>query len=274
MSLVNLNAILPEAKREKRAIAAFNISNYETALAVINAAEAEKRPVVLQVYARLFVDQRGSDLAGCLERLAHRAGVPVALHLDHGDNVGQVKAALASGYTSVMYDGSCLPFDENVRIARFTADYAHKLGASAEGEIGHVSAAGKGVPTGEEEAEAFVRQTGVDALSIAIGTAHGYYPSAPAINLDLCAAIAARLPDLPLVLHGATDTPREAIREAVRLGVAKVNIATEFQDVFLKAVRSELNSEGDGFRPIDEVFAPAIFECTEFARSFIHFLAE
>ena len=134
-----MKEILPQARKEKRAVGAFNIANYETAAAVLKAAEAEKSPVIIQLYNRLFNSNKAYDLAGMLIRLAHRSSQPVALHLDHGDNVGQVKDALAWGYTSVMYDGSRLPFDENVRITRFCVDYAKSFGASVEAEIGHVA---------------------------------------------------------------------------------------------------------------------------------------
>ena len=139
MALVTMKEILLPARREKRAVGAFNIANYETARSIIQAAEAEKSPVIIQLYMRLFDSTKAFDLAGALIRMAHRCNQPVALHLDHGDNVGQVKDALAWGYTSVMYDGSRLPFEENVRITRFCVDYAKAFGASVEGEIGHVA---------------------------------------------------------------------------------------------------------------------------------------
>ena len=134
MALVTMKEILLPARKEKRAVGAFNIANYETARAVIQAAEAEKSPVIIQLYMRLFDSTKAFDLAGSLIRMAHRCNQPVALHLDHGDNVGQVKDALAWGYTSVMYDGSRLPFEENVRITHFCVEYAKAFGASVEGE--------------------------------------------------------------------------------------------------------------------------------------------
>ena len=138
MALVTMKEILLPARREKRAVGAFNIANYETARSIIQAAEAEKSPVIIQLYMRLFDSTKAFDLAGALIRMAHRCNQPVALHLDHGDNVGQVKDALAWGYTSVMYDGSRLPFEENVRITRFCVDYAKAFGASVEGDLtGH-----------------------------------------------------------------------------------------------------------------------------------------
>lgn len=272
MPLVSLSDILPDALRERRAVGAFNVSNYEMALSAVEAAAEEEQPVVLQVYMRLFSSDWASDLAGSLLRLAHRSRQPVVLHLDHGDNVGQIKEAIASGYTSVMYDGSGLSFDENARISHFTAEYAHKLGASAEGEIGHVST-GPGVPTEVDEAVRFVELTGVDALSVSIGTSHGYYHGEPELDLKRCAAISEALPGLPLVLHGGTGTPAAAIREAVARGVAKVNIATGLHDVFLKKVAEQLAEAGSAARPVDEFMKPVICECTGYVRNWIRCLA-
>ena len=135
MALVTMKEIFLPARKEKRAVGAFNIANYETARAVIQAAEAEKSPVIIQLYMRLFDSTKAFDLAGSLIRMAHRCNQPVALHLDHGDNVGQVKDALAWGYTSVMYDGSRLPFEENVRITHFCVEYAKAFGASVEDSL-------------------------------------------------------------------------------------------------------------------------------------------
>jgi len=201
MALVTMKEILLPARREKRAVGAFNIANYETARAVIQAAEAEKSPVIIQLYMRLFDSTKAFDLAGSLIRMAHRCNQPVALHLDHGDNVGQVKDALAWGYTSVMYDGSRLPFEENVRITHFCVEYAKAFGASVEGEIGHVAQGDETALTDVKEAYEFATQTGVDALAVSIGTAHGYYKATPKLDIRRCQEIADSLPDTPLVLH-------------------------------------------------------------------------
>ena len=135
MPLTTMKGMLREARREHRAIGAFNVANYEGAAAVVQAAEAEKSPVIIQVFQRLFTSNKAYDLAGMILRLAHRCTQPVAVHLDHGADVQQVKNALAWGYTSVMFDGSRLPFDENVKLTRFCADYAKTFGATCEGEI-------------------------------------------------------------------------------------------------------------------------------------------
>ena len=273
MSLVTMKEILPQARKEKRAVGAFNIANYETAAAVLKAAEAEKSPVIIQLYNRLFNSNKAYDLAGMLIRLAHRSSQPVALHLDHGDNVGQVKDALAWGYTSVMYDGSRLPFDENVRITRFCVDYAKSFGASVEAEIGHVAQGDETALTEVKEAVDFARQTGVDALAVSIGTAHGYYKAEPKLDIARCKAIADEIPDVPLVLHGGSGTPLADVRKAIESGIAKVNIATEFMDTYLKSARRELNELNGKFIPIDKFYDPIVDDCAAHAARLIRFFA-
>lgn len=273
MSLVTMKEILPQARKEKRAVGAFNIANYETAAAVLKAAEAEKSPVIIQLYNRLFNSNKAYDLAGMLIRLAHRSSQPVALHLDHGDNVGQVKDALAWGYTSVMYDGSRLPFEENVRITRFCVDYAKSFGASVEAEIGHVAQGDETALTEVSEAVDFARQTGVDALAVSIGTAHGYYKAEPKLDIARCKAIADEIPDVPLVLHGGSGTPLADVRKAIESGIAKVNIATEFMDTYLKSARRELNTLDGKFIPIDKFYDPIVDDCAAHAARLIRFFA-
>ena len=139
MPLVTLKEILPEARRQKRAVGAFNVANVEAAMGVIRAAEGEKLPAIIQIFQRLFLTEKGSDLAGALLGMAHRCSQPIVVHLDHGGSPEIVRAALAAGTTSVMFDGSTLPFEKNAELTKYAADYAHTLGASCEGEIGHVA---------------------------------------------------------------------------------------------------------------------------------------
>ena len=152
--LTNMKDMLCEARKAKRAVGAFNVANYETALAVFRAAEAEREPVIVQLYMRLFDTGKARDLAPTLRGLAERATVPVALHLDHGSTEKQAADALAWGYTSVMFDGSRLPFDENAARTKAVADAAHAAGATCEGEIGHVAMGDETALTEPDEAAA------------------------------------------------------------------------------------------------------------------------
>jgi ketose-bisphosphate aldolase len=273
MALVTMKEMLNDARREKRAIGAFNIGNYETARAVLMAAEQEKQPVIIQLYNRLFDSEKAYDLAGMLIRLAHRSNLPVALHLDHGATIKQVKDALDWGYTSVMYDGSRLSFEENVQNTAFCSRYAKNFGASVEGEIGHVAQGDETSLTSVEEAVAFAEATKVDALAVSIGTAHGYYKAEPKLDIERCKAIAEALPDLPLVLHGGSGTPLEAVRESIKNGIAKINIATEYMDTYLKSARAELEKLDGKFIPVDKFYDPVVDACAAHAARLIRFFA-
>lgn len=273
MALVTMNEILPAARREHRAVGAFNIANYETARAVLQAAEAEAQPVIIQLYMRLFESTKAYDLAGMLIRLAERANVPVALHLDHGDTLTQVENALKWGYTSVMYDGSRLPFDENVANTCTAVEMARKVGASTEAEIGHVAQGDETALTQVDEAVRFAEATKVDSLAVSIGTAHGYYKAEPKLDIERCRAIADALPNVPLVLHGGSGTPLADVRKSIEAGIAKINIATEFMDTFLKSSRCELEKLNGKFLPIDKYYDPIVDECAAHAARLIRFFA-
>lgn len=273
MSLVTMNEMLPQAWKEKRAIGAFNVANYETALAVMKAAESEKSPVIIQVYDRLFQSDKAADIAGCLIRIAQRSNQPIALHLDHGASLEHVAIALHAGYTSVMLDGSRLPFDENARVTRLAAGLAHAAGCTVEGEIGHVAQGDETALTVVSEAVAFAEATKVDALAVSIGTVHGYYKSAPHIDVERCREISHSLPDVPLVLHGGSGTPLEDVRKVIENGISKVNIATEYMDTYLKSSRAELERLDGKFLPIDKYYDPVVEACAAHAARLIRFFA-
>ena len=273
MALVTMNEMLPQARREKRAIGAFNVANYETALGVLKAAESEKSPVIIQVYDRLFQSEKAADIAGCLIRVAERCSQPIALHLDHGASLEHVAVALHAGYTSVMLDGSRLPFAENAKLTKLAADLAHAAGCTAEGEIGHVAQGDETALTVVSEAQAFAEATQVDALAVSIGTVHGYYKSAPHIDVERCREIAQALPGLPLVLHGGSGTPLADVRKVIENGIAKVNIATEYMDTYLKSSRAELEKLDGKFLPIDKYYDPVVDACAAHASRLIRFFA-
>ena len=273
MALVTMKEMLAAARQEKRAIGAFNVANYETALAVMKAAEAEKSPVIIQVYDRLFQSDKAADIAGTLLRLARRSNQAIALHLDHGSSLDHVAVALHAGYTSVMFDGSRLPFAENAAKTKLAAELAHAAGCTAEGEIGHVAQGDETALTVVSEAVDFAGQTGVDALAVSIGTAHGYYKATPKIDVERCREIAEALPGLPLVLHGGSGTPLEDVRAVIRNGIAKVNIATEYMDTYLKSSRAELEKLNGKFLPVDKYYDPVVDACMAHAARLIRVFA-
>ena len=273
MPLVTFNEILPQARKAGRAVGAFNIANYETARAVMIAAEAEHQPVILQVYHRLMADPYISALAAMMRNMAEKSSVPVAVHLDHGATFEQVKLAIDCGFTSVMFDGSQLPFKENLEQTRRAAEYAHSHGVTIEGEIGHVplngTEAAVNIPLSTpEEAAAFAAATGVDALAVSIGTAHGYYREEPQIAVDLARQISGAVA-IPLVLHGGSGTPHEKVKAVIKNGFSKVNVATEFQHTFQLRLQAELRKLEGKFLPLDKLMLPATEEAAAHLRQLI-----
>ena len=265
MSLVTFNEILPQARAENRAIGAFNIANFETAKAVIIAAEKEEQPVILQVYHRLMNDPHISALAAMMRNMAENSSVPVVVHLDHGASFEQVKLAIECGFSSVMFDGSQLPFEDNIVQTANSAEYAHKHGVSIEGEIGHVpfgSSEGPIPLSTPEEALEFAEKTGVDALAVSIGTSHGYYREEPEIDVELGKTISEKI-NIPLVLHGGSGTPLEKVKAVIKTGFAKVNVATEFQHAFQLKLESELKALNEKFLPVDKIMVPVVENSVE-----------
>lgn len=272
--MLTLNEMLPQARKERRAVGAFNVANLETLLSVFTAAAQEKSPVIIQVYQRLFNDDRAALIAAMTSRLEQSHGIPVVLHLDHGTSIEQIANAIDLGYTSVMIDGSQLPFDENIALTSEAVAIAHRSGVSIEAEIGHVPF-GDGAIELSTAAEAveFVKQTGVDALAISIGTAHGYYKKEPALDIERASEIGNGV-SIPLVLHGGTGVPDEQLRMAIACGVAKINIATELQGMFLSGVAAELEKNGKKFMPLDLYFKPVEERIGAYVRSKIRAFAQ
>ncbi|MDD4870877.1 MAG: class II fructose-bisphosphate aldolase [Kiritimatiellae bacterium] len=265
--MLTLNEILPQARKEKRAVGAFNVANLETLLSVFRAAEREDSPVIIQVYQRLFNDERAELIAAMTSRLAEKSDIPVVLHLDHGTSIEQIKKAINIGYTSVMIDGSQLPFTENIALTSEAVKIAHQSGVSIEAEIGHVPFGGGEIQLSTAaEAVEFVKETGVDTLAISIGTAHGFYKKEPVLDIERASEIGENVA-IPLVLHGGTGVPDEQLKKAIACGIAKINIATELQSMFLRGVAGELEKNGDKFKPLDIYFKPVEEKISEYVCS-------
>ncbi|AHF92704.1 fructose-bisphosphate aldolase [Opitutaceae bacterium TAV5] len=266
MPLVTFDKILPQARAEGRSVCAFNIVNCETAKAAISAAEQTGRPVILQMYRRLFESDRARYVAALVRDMAAHTDALVALHLDHGATLDQVRMAADYGFSAAMFDGSTLPLEENIRQTRLAAEIAHRAGISLEGEIGHVPYNQDDAipfPTPEEVVR-FARETGVDALAVAVGTTHGFYKKTPQIRLDLARAVSEAV-KIPLVLHGGSDTPEDKVKALVACGFAKINIATEFFAAFLAEVRRQSDALAGGFKPLDLFLAPVVDAMTNLA---------
>lgn len=271
--LNDMREMLRSARTRKSAVGGFNIGNYETLLAVVQGAERCNLPVIVQVYSRLIDNGHGEPLAAAARVLAERAAVPVAIHLDHGSSIDQVRRAIAAGFTSVMLDASKLPFEANVAMVREAVKIAHDAGVSIEGEIGHVPMGGSSMALSQlEETVRFYEATRVDALAVSIGTAHGFYRETPHIDVELARKIGEAIP-VPLVLHGGSGTPPEKIRAVIDCGIAKVNIATEFQFDYQQTLRQRLNEVGGQFAAVDLLEAPVVERSAEFIAREIRFLA-
>jgi len=250
MSLVPMSEILIPARRGGYAVGAFEVWNLESIQVVIAAAEGLSQPVILQV-GPYEADYAGlEDISHIAAFHARRAKVPVTLHLDHADTFERVMQCINHGFTSVMLDVSHLPYAENVAATKEVVRVAHACGVSVEGELGRIGGEESGIDvtnedvhlTNPEQAREFVKETGIDALAVAIGTVHGFYKSKPNIRLKLLEKIVKKVP-IPLVLHGGSDTPDADVKRAISLGIAKVNICTEFVAAFADTFVNEQKQE-------------------------------
>lgn len=277
--LVNLNALLPGAKRARYAVGHFNTSNLEITQAIINAARELKAPVIIGVSETAIKYAGLKTLSEIIISLANKAKIPVVLHLDHGSSLEIAKACIKSGFTSVMIDASARPYKENLRITKEVVKYAHKRGVSVEAEIGRLSGIEDNIKvspkellfTDPKEAKKFAKESGADALAIAIGTSHGAYKfkGPPRLRIDILKEIASVV-KIPLVLHGASGVkqrwvnyanqfgakiehtrgvPDNLIKAAVKHGIAKVNVDTDIRIAFTAGTREYLRKNPQDFDP-------------------------
>ena len=246
MPLVASAELLRAALAGGYAVPSFCVWNAETMVAVLRVAADCQAPIMLMNGPGEFPLLPPAEMGAVAHAVVGRFDVPVALHLDHGDSLEQVAECLAAGYTSVMLDYSTRPFAENAAALRAVVAQARPRGVSVEGELGHVGRVNDSTAEGGEqatltdpaEAAALVAETGIEALAVSIGNAHGQYTRLPRLDFERLAAIRAAVP-VPLVLHGGSGTPPENLRRAIGLGIAKVNVATEL----VTAVRESLLSQ-------------------------------
>lgn len=286
MTFATLKEVLETARAGKYAVGAFNINDMEIAKAIGGAASEERSPVILAVSPSAIKYAGIEYIYGIARVTAEKSAVPTVLHLDHGTTFGDCVQCIRHGWSSVMFDGSKLPFDENVRQTAEIVRIAHAAGVSVEAELGklagvegHVSVAEKdAIFTNPEEAKVFVDRTGVDALAVAIGTSHGAYKFKGEATLDFPRLEKIeKLVDIPIVLHGASGVPKDvldraakygaklpgaagvpddAIRQAIKLGVAKINIDTDIRLALTAAIRQVLAEKPEEFDP-RKIFGPA-----------------
>lgn len=252
--LVSMKEMLEDARKNHYAIPAFDISNYEMMKAVLEACEEEKSPALLM---GLGVDLAGKGLpliVSMVKGASDHFDIPVCFHLDHATDFEFIKAACEAGFSSVMYDGSVLPFAENAKKTLEVVKFAHSKGITVEAELGHVgnasvgsiSETGTDTDPGEtltvpEEVAKFIEITDVDALAVAIGTSHGVYKKTPELRIDRLDEITA-VCDRPLVLHGGSGTPDDQMKNAISHGITKINIYSDVVGAMNKGLRDKLNT--------------------------------
>lgn len=263
MGLVPISDLLKEAQAGGYAVGAFNCNNMEIVQAIATAAEAEKAPVIMQASQGAIKYAGIEYIVSLVNTAAAQVSVPVALHLDHGTSFEQTMMCIRVGFSSVMIDGSKHSLADNIALTKRVVDAAHAVGVSVEAELGkiggteddiHVDAA-DALFTDPEEAKLFVEQTGVDALAVAIGTAHGQYKGEPKLDFPRLEKIRA-LVDVPIVLHGSSGVPDAAIRQAIDLGVAKINIDTNIREAFVGGCRAVINAHPNEIDP-RKILGPA-----------------
>ena len=280
MALVTTTEMFKKAYAGGYAVGAFNINNMEIIQAITEAAAEAKSPVILQVSAGARKYAKHAYLMALAKAAAEDSGIDFALHLDHGADFDICKSCIDGGFTSVMIDASKYPFEENIEITRRVVDYAHERGVVVEAELGKLAgveddvkvAADDAIYTNPDDVEEFVSRTGVDSLAIAIGTSHGAYKfkGEPKLRFDILEEIMKRIPEFPIVLHGASSVipelvdeinacggnlsgakgvPEELLRQAARLAVCKINIDSDIRLAMTAGIRRVLTAKPEAFDP-------------------------
>ena len=280
MPLVTTTEMFKKAYKENYAIGAFNVNNMEIIQGIVEAATEEKAPLILQVSAGARKYANPVYLRKMVEAAVEVSGLPIALHLDHGDCFDLCKSCIENGFTSVMIDASAHPFAENIKITKQVVEYAHDHGVVVEAELGKLAgveddvkvAAKDASYTDPDQVQEFVDKTGVDSLAIAIGTSHGAFKfkGQPKLRFDILDEVAKRLPEFPIVLHGASSVPQhlvekinhfggsmpgaqgvpeDMLREAARRAVCKINIDSDLRLAVTAALREHLATNPSHFDP-------------------------
>ncbi|MBT4484758.1 MAG: class II fructose-bisphosphate aldolase [Candidatus Latescibacteria bacterium] len=257
MGLVNTIELLDHAEKHSYAIGAFNVINLEFLNGILEAAETVHSPVIINIaevhFSYVYIEQ----ITPAIKYMAENARVPVVLNLDHGMSFETVVRALRCGFSSVMYDASKKPLEQNIEETRLVVKMAHSVGVSVEAEIGQVGGAEGGRKTARarkefftnpEEAERFVAETGIDALAVSVGNVHGFYEGEPELDFELISELK-RLTGIPLVLHGGSGISDDDFRQAVKCGIRKINFFTELSKMATDRMKELLETSGDTLIP-------------------------
>jgi len=257
MPLVNIKPVLAEAKAKGYAVAAFNPVDYASAKAMVKAAEELNAPVIIQSSAKTIKYYGHEAIYGWMKEIAGNSPVPVVLHLDHGKDLDMIKKCIDMGWTSVMIDGSHLPFEQNLAETRKVVNWASAAKIGVEAEIGQilgveddmVVSEDESIYTDPNEAEKFCRELDLSAFAAAIGTAHGYYKGEPKVQFSLIEEINKRT-KVPMALHGGTGLSDEIIQRCIKLGCAKINISTNLKHVFIDSFADYHTQNPKDYEPL------------------------
>ena len=305
MPLVTTTEMFKKAYEEGYAIGAFNVNNMETIQAIVEAANKHHSPVILQVSAGARKYANPVYLKHLVDAAVETTEIPIALHLDHGADFETCKSAIDSGFTSVMIDASSKPWEENIAITKQVVEYAHERGVVVEAELGKLAGveddvhvdADDALFTSPDEVQEFVSRTGIDSLAIAIGTSHGAYKFKPGqdpkLRLDILEEIGKRLPEFPIVLHGASSVPQDKVavvneyggkmpnaigipeselKKAAKMAVCKINIDSDLRITFTAAVRKHFAEHPDHFDPRQYLGDARTWMCEEVGRKIVEVL--
>ena len=255
MALVTTKQMLINAQKDNYAVGAFNVENMEMVMAVVEAAEELNSPVIMQTTPSTVKYADVEFFLANAKVAAEKANVPIAMHLDHGNSFELAIKAFRAGYTSVMIDGSHSSFEENIELTKSVVDVCNCANIPVEAELGKVGGKEDDLDGGDDnpytdpqEAKEFVERTGVDSLAVGIGTAHGVYKGEPKLQLDILSQIR-EVVDIPLVLHGTSGVPDEAVEECIKRGICKVNYATDLRIAFTNGLNKYLAENPDTIDP-------------------------
>ena len=251
--ILSTREMLLKAQKEKYAVPAFNIHNLETLQVVAETAMELKSPVIIAGTPSTIENYAGADYIKAIAEVAsNKYNIPIAIHLDHFEDVEAIKRDIDLGFRSCMIDASKYDFEKNIEIVKSVVDYAHRFDTVVEAELGKLGGREDDLIVDEkdtmytnpDDAEEFVRRTNVDSLAVAIGTAHGLYKGEPKLDFERLKKIRERV-NVPLVLHGASDVPNDLVKEAISLGICKVNVATDLKIPFADAVKEFFKKKSD-----------------------------
>jgi fructose-bisphosphate aldolase class II len=272
MKYLTLAEILQPCIGRNWAVGAYDTCNLEITQAIVDAAAADQAPVILMIYPHHMPQGQWKTLTRLIEAEVERTQIPAALVLDHAKTLEQIEYALELGFSGVMIDASLEPLEQNIALTRRAVDLAHARGVSVEAELGHVGQGQEIIHedqqkihlTRVDDAERFIHETNVDALAVSIGTLHGLYRSIPHLDFDRLTQLRAAC-QIPLVLHGGSDTPDEDLRRAIEIGIEKINIWTDVRIPFLRTLRDSLK-EPIGKIEVPDVLTAAREAATEIIR--------